>query len=65
MPVKIIFTLALFAASITSLSRIDPPGWIIVLTPDLTKFLIPSAKGKNPSDAATAFFNFFKKEGEF
>ena len=40
-------------------SLIDPPGWTITLTPALIKFFTPSGKGKNASDAATEFFNFF------
>ena len=58
MPVKNIFILALFAALMTSWSLIDPPGWIIVLTPALIRAFIPSAKGKKASDAAIEFLIF-------
>ena len=50
--------LALLAASITSLSLIDPPGWTIVFTPAFIKVLIPSAKGKKASDAAIELIRF-------
>ena len=55
---KIIFTFDLLANFIDSVSLIDPPGWTITLTPALIKFLTPSGKGKNASDAATEFLNF-------
>ena len=55
---NIIFTLALLATSIASLSLIDPPGWIIVLTPALISFFIPSGKGKKASEAAIEFLSF-------
>ena len=57
-PVKTILILALLAALITSWSLIEPPGWTIVLTPALIKVVIPSAKGKKASEAATEFFIF-------
>ena len=57
-PVKTILILALSAALITSWSLIEPPGWTIVLTPALIKVVIPSAKGKKASEAATEFFIF-------
>ena len=36
-------------------SLIDPPGWITPVIPAFPNKSIPSLKGKNPSDAATAF----------
>ena len=47
------------AAKIESLSLIEPPGWIITLTPACFNFLIPSEKGKNASEAAIEFLSFF------
>ena len=41
---------------ITSLSLIDPSGWITAETPDWTNFSIPSINGKKASDAATISF---------
>ena len=55
MPVKTILILALFAALITSWSLIEPPGCTIVLIPALINVVIPSAKGKKASEAATEF----------
>ena len=40
--IKNILIFALLASSITSLSLIEPPGCIIVFTPDLIRVLIPS-----------------------
>ena len=57
-PVKIITIPALFAASIIFLSLIEPPGWIIALTPTLANSWIPSGNGKKASDAATEFIVF-------
>ena len=48
----------MFASLITSLSLIDPPGWMITFTPFLIKVFIPSAKGKNASEAAIEFLIF-------
>ena len=50
-------TLALSAASITSWSRIDPPGCIIDLTPSFTNSSKPSANGKKASEAAPQLSN--------
>ena len=41
------------AASITSLSRTDPPGWITAVAPASMQASMPSANGKNASDATT------------
>jgi len=49
---------ALSAALITSLSLIEPPGWIIAFTPILINSSIPSANGKKASDAATQLIIF-------
>ena len=43
----------MLAASITSSSLIDPPGWIIAVTPASAAAISPSAKGKNASEATT------------
>jgi hypothetical protein len=43
----------LSAAAITSSSLIDPPGWIMHLTPILMSSFNPSANGKKASEAAT------------
>ena len=40
------FNLGYIAASITSLSLIEPPGWTIVFIPAFIKVFMPSAKGK-------------------
>src|SRR4051794_2334674 len=53
-PVSTIATPARSAASIDSLSRLDPPGWTITLTPASIASSGPSANGKNASDASTA-----------
>ena len=58
MPVKNILTFALLAAFIISWSLIEPPGWIIVLTPAFTRVFNPSANGKKASDAAIEFLIF-------
>ena len=55
MPVKSITRPALFAALITFLSFIEPPGWIIASTPASASSSTPSGKGKKASDAATEF----------
>ncbi len=44
---------ALSAAAMTSLSRIEPPGWITAVAPAAMIASSPSANGKNASDAAT------------
>ena len=59
MLVKIIFILALLATLITSWSLIEPPGWTIIFTPASINDFIPSAKGKNASEAAMEFFILF------
>ena len=51
--VKAIIIPALFAARITLLSFIEPPGWITASTPAAASSSIPSAKGKKASEAAT------------
>ena len=56
--VRSITILALFAASITFLSLIEPPGWIIAFTPTFISSWIPSGKGKKASEAATEFIIF-------
>ena len=55
MLVKTILTFALSAALITSWSLIDPPGWTMIFTPAAINDFIPSAKGKNASEAAIEF----------
>ena len=57
-PVKTITRPALFATSITFLSFIEPPGWIIASIPTSASSSIPSEKGKKASDAATEFVIF-------
>ena len=57
-PVKAIIRPALFAASITFLSFIEPPGWMIACTPTWASSSTPSGKGKKASDAATEFIIF-------
>ena len=53
---------AFSAAAITSSSLIDPPGWIIHLTPILISSFNPSANGKKASDAATLpLISFLKR----
>ena len=47
-------TPAALAVSITSSSRIEPPGCTTARTPASRRTCRPSAKGKNASDAATA-----------
>lgn len=51
-PVKYIVTPAFFAASTTSSSRTEPPGWTTALTPAAVRISRPSGKGKNASEAA-------------
>ena len=41
------------AASITSSSRIEPPGWITAVAPASIATSRPSANGKNASEATT------------
>ena len=41
------------AALMTSSSRIEPPGWITAVAPASMQASMPSAKGKNASDATT------------
>ena len=53
MPVNIIEIFLSSAAAITSRSLMDPPGWIIAVTPALTAEIKPSGKGKNASLATT------------
>ena len=45
---------AALAASMTSWSRTEPPGWTTAVTPALVSDSRPSAKGKKASDAAAA-----------
>ena len=52
MPVKAMARPALSAASITSSSRIEPPGWMTDVAPASAIVCKPSAKGKKASDAA-------------
>ena len=52
------------AAWITFLSFIEPPGWIIASTPASTNCSIPSAKGKNASEAATEFVSLSGKNSK-
>ncbi|MCY1542669.1 hypothetical protein D9M68_784290 [compost metagenome] len=44
------------AAAITSLSRIEPPGWITAVMPALAALSMPSRNGKKASEAMTAPF---------
>src|SRR5262249_25272312 len=52
-PVNTIATPRSSAALITSLSRIDPPGWITAVAPASIAASRPSANGKKASDATT------------
>jgi glutamate dehydrogenase len=52
-PVKTIARPASSAAAITSLSRIEPPGWITAVAPAAAAASRPSAKGKKASEATT------------
>src|SRR5262249_7599490 len=52
-PVKTIATPAFSAASMTSPSRREPPGWTIAVTPCVIASSGPSENGKNASDAST------------
>lgn len=45
-----------FAASITSSSRMDPPGWMMAVTPASAAVMRPSANGKKASEATTEPF---------
>ncbi len=53
MPVNTMASPASSAASITSASRIAPPGWITAVAPASAIACNPSGKGKKASDAAT------------
>ena len=61
-PVKTIEKPYSLHASITSWSRIDPPGWIIVLIPESLTVSILSLNGKKASeskiDPSILFFDF-------
>lgn len=46
----------LLAASMDSGSRLDPPGWIMAVIPAAERVSTESLKGKNASEAATAFW---------
>ena len=50
--VKIIEMPAASAASTTSWSRLEPPGWMIAVTPASTASCGPSENGKNASEAS-------------
>ena len=52
-PVKTIAMLCSLAAWMTSSSLMDPPGWMIAVTPALAASSTPSLKGKNASYAIT------------
>ena len=56
MPVNTIAISASSAAAITSLSRIEPPGWITAVMPALAALSMPSRNGKKASEAITAPF---------
>ena len=43
----------LFAASIDSASRMEPPGWMMAVIPALCATSTQSGNGKNASDANT------------
>ena len=43
-------------ASMLSSSRMEPPGWMMAVTPKLASASTLSRNGKNASDAATRFF---------
>jgi len=53
MPVNTIAMPAASAAAMTSLSRIDPPGWMTEVTPASAAASSPSANGKKASEAST------------
>ena len=53
MPVKTMAMSCSSAASITSLSRMEPPGWMIALIPLSAAVSIESLKGKKASEAIT------------
>ena len=53
MPVKTMARPFSSAASITSLSRIEPPGWMTAVAPASAAASRPSANGKKASDATT------------
>ena len=44
---------SLSAASMTSLSRMEPPGWITAVIPPEAPTSIPSENGKKASEART------------
>src|SRR6266436_1651423 len=52
-PVNTIAKFNRSAAAITSLSRIDPPGWITAVAPAFAASSTPSANAKNASEATT------------
>ena len=56
MPVNTIARPCSSAAATTSLSRIDPPGWMTAVAPAAAAARRPSAKGKNASYATTEPF---------
>ena len=53
-PVRTIAAPAASTASSTSASRVEPPGWMIAVTPASSASCGPSANGKNASLASTA-----------
>ena len=53
MPVKTMAMPARSAASITSWSRTEPPGWMTAVAPASIAVTRPSANGKNASEATT------------
>jgi len=48
-PVKTIATSFALAASITSASRTEPPGWMAAVAPASAAAMSPSGNGKNAS----------------
>ena len=67
--VKTIAAPAPSTASTTSWSRIDPPGWMIAVTPASSASCGPSANGKNASEAsdralAAAIWAFSMREAD-
>ena len=55
-PVNTIARWCRSATSIAISSRIEPPGWMIAVTPALAATWMPSGNGKYASDAITASF---------
>src|SRR4030065_632988 len=53
MPVNPMAMPCSLAASMTSLSRIEPPGWMTAVTPTSAAWSRPSRNGKNASEAMT------------